>query len=284
MKKVTVIILNYKTKQLTLKCINSVKKSIYQDINIIVVDNDSKDNLEQDISDISGVLFIQTGNNLGYTGGNNVGIKKALSLGANYIFILNADTILEKNTINNLIKIMDSDKKIGIIGPKILFSDKKTIWFAGGIFDKKNILGSHRGVDQTDHGQFDDTREPDYVSGAAIFIKKEVFDEIGLFDERYFLYYEDSDFCYRAKKSGFKIIYAPGAIVYHENAKSTGLGSSLQDYFITRNRMLYASKFADFKIRFALFREALRNILIPSRRLALYDFLLGNFGKGSFLK
>lgn len=284
MKKVAVIILNYKTKKLTLECIDSVKKSSYKNIEIIIVDNNSEDGLEDNIKKNPQISFIQTGENLGYTGGNNIGIKKALILNSDYIFILNSDTELAQNAIENLVFAGEKDESIGIIGPKILFDDKKTIWFAGGIFDKNNILGSHRGVDQKDEGQFDAETETDYITGAAMFIKKEVVDKIGLFDERYFLYYEDSDFCKRAKNAGFNIIFAPSAIVYHENAKSTGLGSSLQDYFITRNRMLYASKFADFRIKFALFREAIRNIFIPVRRLALYDFLVDNLGKGSFIK
>lgn len=284
MKHVAVIILNYKTKKLTLKCIDSVKKSSYKNIEIIIIDNNSGDGLEDEIKNIPQIAFIQTGGNLGYTGGNNIGIKKALAQNSDYIFVLNSDTELAKNAIENLVIAGEKDERIGVLGPKILFSDKKTIWFAGGIFDKDNILGFHRGVDQKDNGQFDKEMETDYVTGAAMLIKKEVVNRIGLFDDRYFLYYEDSDYCQRAKKAGFKIVYAPNAVVYHENAKSTGLGSSLQDYFITRNRMLYASKFAGLKTRFALFREAIKNILIPIRRLALYDYLLDNFGKGNYLK
>lgn len=284
MKCVAVIILNYKTKRLTLKCIDSIKKSSYKNTEIIVVDNNSEDDLEDDIKNIPRVSFIQTGENLGYTGGNNIGIKKALVLGSDYIFVLNSDTELDNNAIENLVKTGEKDNKNGILGPKILFDDKKTIWFAGGVFDENNILGSHKGVDKIDDGRFDTEMETDYITGAAMFIKKEVIDKIGLLDDRYFLYYEDSDFCVRARNAGYKIIYAPKAIVFHENAKSTGLGSSLQDYFITRNRMLYASKFSSFKTKFALFREAIRNILIPARRLALYDFLVDNLGKGSFVK
>lgn len=284
MKRVTVVVLNYKSKEQTLKCIDSITKSNYEDVDIIVVDNNSADGLEDDIKNIPNVTFIQTGNNLGYTGGNNIGIKKAIENNADFIFVLNADAFLEKNAISALLEVVNKDENIGIVGPKILFGDKKTIWYAGGIFDKANILGRHKGVDEKDHGQYDTKEETDYVTGGAIFIKKEVFDKVGLFDEKYFLYYEDSDFCMRAKKAGLKVVYVPQAVVYHENASSTGLGSPLQDYFITRNRLLYATKFAGLRTRFALLREAIRNIFIPARRLALFDFLTDNFGKGSFLK
>lgn len=279
--KVAVVILNYRVKDRALNCVGSVQKSNYQNLEIIVVDNNSQDGLEEEIQKIAGVKFIQTNDNLGYTGGNNIGIKKALENQADYIFILNADTEIDQNTISNLVKV-SQDQEIGIAGPKILFDDQKTIWYAGGIFDMDNVLGKHRGVDEKDQGQYDKIEETNYVSGGAMFVDKKVFEKIGFFDDKYFLYYEDSDFCFRAKKAGFKIRYVPSAVVFHANAQSTGLGSPLQDYYITRNRMLFASKFLPFRTKFALFREALKNLGSPTRRKAFFDFLLGNLGRGSF--
>lgn len=281
MVKVAVVILNFKVKEETIRCIASVKKSDYRNIEIIVVDNNSGDGIEERIKNIKDVLFIQSKENLGYTGGNNLGIKKGLENGADYIFVLNPDTEVGKTVIGSLVSEAEKEQA-GIVGPKILFSDKETIWYAGGILDLANVLGRHRGVDEQDKGQYDTIEKTGFVTGGAMFVKSDVFRKIGLFDEKYFMYLEDSDFCYRAKKMGYKILYNPKAVIYHENAKSAGLGSSLQDYFITRNRMLFASKFLPFRTKFALLREALRNIVNPVRRLALFDFLAGNFGKGSF--
>ena len=279
MEKVVVVILNYKVKDLTIKCVESVKESTYQDFTIIVVDNNSGeeigDSLEKEI------IFIQNHQNLGYTGGNNIGIKKALEIGADFVFVLNPDTLVDKKCLEILVQGMKK-YQAAISGPKIYFAGSKKIWYAGGIFDRLNVIGSHRGVDEQDQGQYDQDQETDYITGAAMMVKREVFERIGLFDEDYFLYYEDSELCFRAKRAGFKIMYLPKAVVYHANAKSTGLGSALQDYFITRNRMLLASKFLSFRTRFALFREALKNLGNSARRLALFDFLIGNFGKGSF--
>lgn len=284
MSKIAIVILNYKVKDDTLECIESIKNSDYKDLNIIVVDNNSEDGLGEELAKIDGVEFIQTGKNLGYTGGNNVGIKKALRSGADYILILNPDTLIKKDAISILLNEGKQNLDVGIFAPKILLPDKKTLWYAGGIFDMSNVLGGHRGVNEKDQGQYEEITETDYATGAAMFIRKTVFGSIGLFDEDYFLYYEDSDFCLRARNKGFKIMYIPRAIVYHKNAHSTGLGSPLQDYFITRNRMLFASKFLPFRTKFALFREALKNIRNSVRRLALFDFLISNFGKGSYLK
>lgn len=283
MEKVAVIILNYKVPRNTIKCLKSVKKSTYPEVEIIVVNNSPGDSLSEDMKKFPKVFYLENQENLGYSDGNNKGIIYALSQNFDFIFVLNPDMEVEPECITNLIKIM-KDSTIGIVGPKILFADKKTIWYAGGIFDLDNVLGSHRGVDEKDHGQYETTEETGCVSGGAMFIRSTVFKKIGFFDGKYFLYYEDSDFCFRAKKAGFKLIYAPRAVAFHENAKSTGLGSPLQDYFITRNRMIFASKFLSLRTRFALFREALKNILNPVRRLALYDYLVDNLGKGSYIK
>ena len=282
MKKVGVVILNYKLKEQALKAIQSVKNSSYKNLQIIVVDNNSQDGIEEEIKKQKDVEFIQAGNNLGYSGGNNLGIKKALDLGCELVFILNPDTTLEKDSIEKLALGLERNEA-GIVCPKIYFADTKNIWFAGGKLDLLNVLGSHRGVNEKDEGQFDEEVETEFASGAAILIKKEVLEKVGLLDDRYFLYYEDSDICFRAKKAGFKIMYIPKAKVFHKNAQATGLGSSLQDYFITRNRMLFASKFLPSRTQFALFREALRNLRNPIRRMAFFDFLMGKFGKGSFL-
>lgn len=280
MKKVAVIILNYKVRDELLKCLKSVQSSSYRNLEIIVLDNNSGDSLGEILREFKDIRFIQNRENLGYTGGNNIGIKIALELGVDYILVLNPDTTLDKNCIKNLISGVERSGA-GIVGPKIYFAGTKSIWHAGGMIDYLNVIGSHRGVNELDRGQFEKKAVVDFVSGAAFFVKAEVFEKIGLFDERFFLYYEDADFCYRAKKIGFKIFYIPEATVYHANASSAGLGSPLQDYYITRNRMLFASKFLPVRTKFALLREALRNLGNPVRRLALFDFLVGNFGSGS---
>jgi len=283
MVKVAVVILNFKVKEETLKCVASVEKSDYHDIEIIVVDNNSGDGIEEELPKNNKTVFIQSNDNLGYTGGNNLGIRRALEDKADYIFILNPDTEVTHTTISSLVIESEKEQAV-IIGPKILFGDRKTIWYAGGLLDLANVLGGHRGVDELDKGQYNKVEETEFVTGGAMFVKSEVFEKVGLFDEKYFMYLEDSDLCFKAKKMGFKILYNPKAVVYHENAKSAGLGSPLQDYFITRNRMYFASKFLSFRTRFALFREAIRNIRSSIRRLAFFDFLSGNMGKGSYIK
>lgn len=277
-----IVVLNYKVKDEVLECIKSLTLSLgfNRDFKVLVIDNHSTDGSAEAIKKyFPKISLIENSDNFGFTGGNNIGIKYALEQGADYILILNPDTVVEKNTIKNLLS--EANKyQTGIIGPKIYFGEDRKIWYAGGVLDMDNVIGNHRGVDEKDNGQYDQAGETDYVTGAAMLISSEVFNKIGLFDERYFLYYEDADFCVRAKQVGFKVWYTPHSTVYHKNARSTGLGSPLQDYYITRNRMLFASKFLLFRTRFALFREAVKNMGIPARRAALFDFLLSKFGKG----
>lgn len=281
MKRVGIVILNYKVADDTIQCIRSIQKSQYKDFFIVVVDNASGDDIEKRLKSFPDVVFMQSKENSGYTGGNNLGIKEALRRGAELVFILNPDTYVEFECIGNCVAGLDKTGA-GIVAPKILFDDKKTIWYAGGRFDFANVIGHHLGVDKVDRGQYEKVQETDYSSGAAMLVSRQVFAKIGFFDEKFFLYYEDSDFCFRAKQAGFKVIYIPKAVVYHKNAHSTGLGSSLQDYYITRNRMLFASKFLSFRTRFALFREAVKNLGNATRRLALRDYLLGKFYQGSY--
>lgn len=294
--KVGVVILNYKVADETVSCLKSVFNSNYPDLEVVVVDNNSGDGVKEKVKQFKVMAFIQTGENLGYAGGNNVGIKKAIDDGCEYVLILNPDTLVEKDTISRLVKCSQDNRVI--VGPKIYFApakqpgaeqradfkDSQTIWFAGGKFDAKNVLGSHLGVDYLDNSQFDEEKKVDFISGAAILVPAEIFSKIGLFDESYFLYLEDLEFCYRAKLAGYPSVYCPRAVVYHGNAKSTGLGSTLQDYFITRNRMLFASKYLGVRTLLALIREAIKHLGNKARRQALFDFLIGRFGKGSYLR
>lgn len=296
--KIAIVVLNYNGRKDTLECIQSLAK-IKKDnflVETIVVDNGSDDGSAKALVKLRGIKLILNDRNLGYSGGNNVGIKKALSLGADYIFILNNDTLVDKNILINLVHAASAGD---IISPKIYFApgfefhkeryssrDRgKVIWYAGGAIDWANIIGRHLGVDEVDKGQFARRRQIDLATGAAVFVGRSVFEKTGLFDEKYFLYLEDMDFCVRAKKTGFKIIFEPAAIVWHKNASSSGgSGSPLQDYFITRNRLLFAARYAKLKTKLAVLRQILGQINQKTKRMALLDFVTFNFGKGSFIK
>lgn len=303
MQRAYVIILNYNGKDDTLDCLKSLQSVFLpQDVKleILVVDNASKDESVAFIkSQKLQLKLIENKENLGFAGGNNVGIRDALEHGADYVLILNNDTVVDKNLIVELLKVATTDEEIGILAPKIYFAhgfefykDRynkkdlgKVFWYAGGETDWKNVISHHRGVDEIDNGQYDTVEETSFASGCCLMITKEALNKVGFFDEKYFLYYEDSDLCERAKKAGFKIIYAPAAIIWHKNAGSAGgSGSKLQDYYITRNRLLFGMRHASLRAKLALLKESVKVLMFGRdwQRRGVLDFYLNKFGKGSF--
>lgn len=302
MQKVFISILNFNGTDETIQCLESLQKlenhnfSMY----VVVVDNGSTkefDVKENDFKNLN-LKIIRSQVNTGFSGGHNIGIKYAINNGADFIVILNNDTTVEKSLVKELIKPFMEDSGVGITVPKMYFSkghefhkerykesDRgKVLWYAGGIIDWKNMINSHRGVDEVDSGQYNETTETGFASGACVMIKKEVFEKVGMFNERYFLYYEDADLNIRIKKAGYKIIYVPKAILWHNNAASSSSGSLLHDYYITRNRLLFGFTYAPLRTKIALLRESI--LLLKSGRKwqkkGIIDFYLRRFGKGSY--
>lgn len=303
MKSVFVSIINFNGKKNTLECLESLKKLITKNfkLTIIVVDNASEEKFSLEnrfVSETTDVV-IRSDKNLGFSGGQNLGIKYALSKGADYVLILNNDTYVDKNFIEELLKVAEQENKIGILSPKIYFAPEfeyhknrylkselgRVFWYAGGDMDWGNVIGHNRGVDEVDKGQFDKIEETSLATGCCMLLKKEVFDIVGVFDDKYFLYYEDADLNIRAKNKGFKIMYVPKSIIWHKNAGSAGgSGSKLQDYYISRNRLIFGMRFAPIRARLSLLRESLK-ILMNGRhwqKRGVLDFYLGNLNKGSY--
>lgn len=298
MPQVYVSILNYNGRDNTIDCLRSLENISKENfgLNVIVIDNNSKEKFSLPPLNLK-IKLIRNKTNLGFSGGHNIGIKYALNNGADFVVILNNDTVVDKNFLEELIK--SSNGKVGIIAPKIYFykgfefhkdrygdNEKgRVFWYAGGKMDWKNVIGSHRGVDEVDRGQYDTVEQTDFASGCCMLVKREVFERVGLLDEKYFLYYEDNDLCQRAKRSGFKITYNPRAVLWHKNAGSVGgSGSSVQDYYITRNRLLFGMRYSPLRSKLSLIRESLGLLLWgrPWQKRGIFDFYLGNFGKGNF--
>lgn len=301
MKKVSLIILNWNGIKDTLECLSSVKKSVVSDfsLEIIVVDNNSHDNsIEKIKKSFPEVIIIENKNNLGFAEGNNQGIKFAIERKSDFIILLNNDTYVDHNFIKEIVNSANINKSFGIISPKIYFAPNfeyhcerykeeergRVIWYAGGRIDWKNILFSHKGVDDLDNSQFNKEEETDFATGCAMLIRREVFEKVGLLNEKYFIYLEDVDLCIRARKAGYKIIYQPKGVIWHKNARSSGKpGSFLHTYYIIRNRLIFGMRYASLRTKLALLKNAIflyrRNL--PGERQGVIDFFLGKFGKGS---
>jgi GT2 family glycosyltransferase len=222
---VAVIVLTWNGKALTLACLDSLAGVQWPNLEVVIVDNASSDGTVEAIRAGFGDRFTVLVNeaNLGFAGGNNVGIGHALRAGRDYVLLLNNDTTVDPDCIAALVDVFREHPGTGIAGPKIYYADPPDrIWYAGGVLALARGTARHVGIRETDHGQFDTPGETDYVTGCALMASRAVFESVGMLDDSYRAYYEDADFCMRARRAGFSIRYTPRGRVWHKISSSTG--------------------------------------------------------------
>jgi GT2 family glycosyltransferase len=257
---VSVIVLNYNGKDVLEECIKSILNSNYSRVEVIVIDNGSTDESYMIAKKYEPqVKLIKSPHNLGYSAGNNLGIRVAKG---KYIFLVNNDAIIHSDCIYELVKIASSDPRIGILGCKVYYRGTRIIQHAGGKLNLSATAPPHIRVFEEDHGQYDEVSDVDYVSGVAMMIKREVVDKIGLLNEHYFSYWEDVDYCFRAKKAGFRVVYVPKAIVEHFEGFSWKKKSFLQKFLNERNRLLFVlNNFSNKEVAIFLLTD-MKNIIL----------------------
>ena len=256
---ISIITINYNGLNDTCELIDTLPLED-KSIEVIVVDNASK---EDEVSIIAQrypqVKVIRSEENLGFAGGNNIGIKAARG---KYLFFLNNDTLLKHHTsaISLLINRLESDTKIGVVCPKIRFSwEDHPIQFAGYTpLSRITMRNRAIGCGEADLGQYDTAHPTPYAHGAAMIVKREVIEKAGFMPECYFLYYEELDWSMMIRRAGYNIWYEPAFTVYHKESQTTGQQSSLRTYYIIRNRLLFIK----------------RNNYSPTRYLS-YIYLIG---------
>jgi len=297
MTKISIVIVNWNGHADTAACLASLEKLDKRraEVETIVVDNGStNDSVARLSKAFPTVTILRLDENLGFTGGNNVGIRYAIKRNADYVWLLNNDTVVDPKALS----LVDAFKEagVGIAGSKIYFAPGReyhkdryqknergrVFWFAGGNIDWANVYASHRGVDEIDQGQYDRIEETMFVTGCSMMVSRTVIDKIGLLDDKFYLYLEDLDFCLRASAVGFRLLYYPRSIVWHVNAGSSGgAGNPIHDYYITRNRLLVGMRYAAFRTKLALLREAVQFYWHGNKekKQAVRDFLMGKWGK-----
>ncbi len=238
--ELSIITVNYNGMKDTCELIESLAAHVTLSFELIVVDNASSSNEADQIQRLyPWITLIKNKENLGFAGGNNSGIR--ISKGK-FILLLNNDTLVKNDSFHFLIEKLNSDPLIGGVSPKIVFEfSPEIIQFAGytrlsGITLRNRTIGF--GV--KDNGQYNAATMTPYLHGAAMMLKREVIEKVGIMPEVYFLYYEELDWCVKMAKRGYKLYYEPGCAVYHKESQSTGQDSPLRTFFITRNRLLFA--------------------------------------------
>lgn len=241
MNLTSIITVNFNQPQVTIDFLKSVKSNTLADtVEVILVDNGSREDHEETYRAVyPGLVYIRSAINLGFAGGNNLGIKVAKG---DYLLLLNNDTEITANLIETMIAEFNSHPDIGILSPLLLYFDQpETIQYAG--FTEMNYLTCrNKGIGnmETDKEQYDeDSRETGFCHGAAMMCRKADLESVGLMAEHFFLYYEELDWCEKFKKAGKKVWFTGKAKVYHKESISVGKESNIKTYFMTRNRMLF---------------------------------------------
>lgn len=237
---ISIITVNYNGMNDTEELIKSLRNHNSLPYELIVVDNASRINeaelLQNKYPDI---ITIRSEKNLGFSGGNNLGIRQAKG---KYIFLLNNDTYIEENTFHYLIETLERRPKAGVVSPKIKFAFPPChIQFAGYLpLSHITLRNDLIGFGEEDKGQYNIAQRTPYCHGAAMMLKKEVIEKVGLMPEIYFLYYEELDWCTQIGNMGYELWYEPRCTVFHKESQSTGQQSYLRIFYLTRNRLLYA--------------------------------------------
>ena len=239
MKEISIITINFNGLSDTCALMETIPFN--DNLEVIVVDNASQNQEADTISKrFPQVKVIKSEKNLGFAGGNNLGIRAAKG---KYIFLINNDTIFKNFNIQALIKKLESSPKIAVVCPKISFSwGNHPIQFAGYTpLSKITVRNQAIGFGEEDHGQYDTPHLTPYAHGAAMLVKREALEKVGLMPECYFLYYEELDWSMMFTRAGFEIWYDPACTVYHKESQATGQNSPLRTYYIVRNRLLLAT-------------------------------------------
>jgi len=221
---VCVVVLSWNGRDDTIDCLKSLARVTAPQPKVILVDNGSTDGTSDAVrSKFPEVEVIETGENLGYGGGNNAGIERGLRLGADYILVLNNDTVVDPSFLGEMIAVASRDERIGFVSPKIYYMESpETLWFAGAWFCNWCGYGRMVGYGRKDRGQHDRIREIDRPCGCAVLVTRRLCEEVGLMDPSLFLYVDEMEWALRARKLGFRAYFAPDAKVWHKVSASVG--------------------------------------------------------------
>ena len=233
--KVSIIILNWNGKKDTIECIESLKKITYPKYEIILVDNGSTDGSVKCFKKLySEIEIIENKENLGFAEGNNVATRRVVEIGIDYVLLLNNDTVVDPDFLTESVKVLENDTSIGIAGPTVYYyNEKGRIQSAGGKICWYKGQTPH--YTNKNNIKYNEIRDVDYIMGCALLARSELFKKIGYLNKDYFAYWEETDWCVRAKKAGYRIVHVPTAKIWHKGGSTTQKTSGFYEYQMTRN-------------------------------------------------
>jgi GT2 family glycosyltransferase len=239
---VAIVVLNWKSCRLTVQCVTELDAVDYPNCRVIVVDNNSGDGSEQEIRQaLPSVEIIQTGENLGYAGGNNVGIRRALDLGAKFVLILNPDVSLQPESLSTLVAYCAANPKLAAVCPLVRWqNDPEKVWFGGGVISWHTASARHLYAAPAGPG----LHPSHWASGCCVLLAADALRQVGMFDQDLFLYWEEVDLCQRLLESGFSVAVASDAVAYHDVSHAIGLDSAPSWYYFVRNAFYFFSRHA----------------------------------------
>ncbi|MEZ5317451.1 MAG: glycosyltransferase family 2 protein [Vicinamibacterales bacterium] len=236
---VVCVVLNSSRRDDTLECLASMAAGGYPRVRTIVLDCQSTDGSVAAVRAAHPeVEVVELAENRGYAGNNNVGIARALAIGADWVFVLNEDTVLAPGCLARLMDVAEADPRTGIVGPTVFHHDEPTVIQSAGGGLGRWWTGFHYGKDEPDRGQFTTPRAVDWISGCAILVRRGVIEAVGSIDERFFIYWEETEWCLRAGRAGWRIVHVPAAVVWHKGVSRDYRPKPGVTYYSTRNRLL----------------------------------------------
>ena len=256
------VILNTNRREDTLECLESLARSSYPRQKAIVLDNASIDgSVEAVRAAFPDVQIVELPSNLGYAGNNNTGIEAAMAAGADWVFVLNEDTVLAPDCLARLVEAGGSDGTIGIVGPMVYHHDEPNVIQSAGGKLTRYWDSFHLAQNTLDEGQFSQPHAVDWISGCAILVRRSVIEEIGMIDVRYFYFWEETEWCLRAKSAGWQIVHVPQARLWHKGVQRDYHPKPSVTYYATRNRLLTLAKHhAPVSVRLVAWLQIIRTL------------------------
>lgn len=244
---VSIISINYNRLDDTIELFDSIRQNDYSNIELILVDNGSDKNPDTIKSSFPQLQLIKNKRNLGFAAANNIGIKHAKG---KYILLINNDMVVSPGFLSPLVQKLESENIIGIVSPKIYFHNNPNIIQYAGFTNIHPITIRNKGIGfkEADKGQYDQSVATYYAHGAACLFRASLIEKVGYMSEEFFLYYEEMDWCKRARNHGFKIFYVPQSVVYHKDSLTIGYESPIKTYYLNRGRLIYMRRNVKFPL------------------------------------